>query len=103
MGGSIMENIIYQISTEHNIYPNLTVHNRIANDEAAGWRVTANEGYMFYDANANNTEIDLDTGEEIPVTYYYKSIYYPRNYKWTNFALVAVLEDQISEGGEINV
>lgn len=93
MDGKIM--ITYETSTEHNIYPNLTVCDRFADGVAAGWRVTANEGYVFYDENAEDTKLDPETMEEVPITYYYTIIYYPRTYNWDNFALVAVPRDSV--------
>lgn len=88
---------IYETDTEHNIYPNLTVEKCLRDGEPNGWRVTANEGYVFYDANSNDVELDPDTMEEIPVTYYYTiKILNPR-YNWANFALVAVPRSSVDE------
>lgn len=89
--------VVLQISTEHNIYPNLTVYDRIADGVAAGWEVRANEGYVFYDTTANNTDFDPETGEEVPVTFYYIIRMFPRNYNWANFSLVAVPREGIDE------
>lgn len=89
--------VTFEISAEHNVYPNLTVCDRFADGVAAGWRVTANEGYVFYDANANDVEQDPITMEEVPVTYYYTIKYLNRNYNWANFALVAVPRDSVDE------
>lgn len=87
----------YEVSEEHNNYPNLTVYDRLKDGEAAGWRVNANEGYVFYNSNANNTEIDPETMEEIPVTYYYTVSLLPRTYNWANFDFVAVPRDSVDE------
>ena len=99
--------VTFEISTEHNIYPNLTVYDRFSDGVSAGWKVEANEGYVFYNANATDTEIDPETMEEIPVTYYYTIRLFPRNYNWANFALVAVPRDSVDEnyifgGGDNN-
>lgn len=88
---------IYQESTEHNIYPNLTVYDCIDNGELTGWRVNANEDYVFYDTTANNTELDPETMEEIPVIYYYTVRYFPLRKNWDNFSLVAVPRDTVDE------
>ena len=86
----------YVPSTEHNIYPNMTVYDRFWNEtEADGWRVNANEGYVFYDANANDTRIDPITGDEVPVIYYYTVRALSYRYNWANFALVAVPRDSV--------
>ena len=87
----------YEVSTEHNIYPNLTIYDRFVDSVPNGWRVNANEGYVFYDANANNVELDPDTMEEVPVTYYYTIAHFPANYRWANFAIVAVPRDSVDE------
>lgn len=87
----------YEISVEHNIYPNLTVYDKYYNGEFAGWEVRSNEGYVFYNANANNTTFDPDTMEEIPVTYYYTLMSLTKYYNWANFALVAVLRSSVDE------
>ena len=88
----------YRVSTEHNIYPNITVYDRFWDgEEADGWRVEANEGYVFYDPNANNTDIDQTTGEEIPVIYYYTLMLLTRYYNWANFSLIAVPRESVDE------
>lgn len=88
----------YVPSAEHNIYPNLTVYDRFWNGtEPDGWRVNANEGYVFYDENANNTEIDPNTGEEKTVIYYYTVMALSYRYNWANFALVAVPRASVDE------
>ena len=92
-----MATVTFSVSTEHNIYPNITVYDRFADGVAAGWEVRANEGYVFYDANANDTEIDPETMEEIPVTYYRTVKSLSRYYNWANFALVAVPRSSVDE------
>ena len=87
----------YEISTEHNIYPNMTVYDRLVDGVKNGWRINANEGYVFYDANANHTEIDPETMQPVPVIYYYTVATKSRNYNWANFALVAVPRDSVDE------
>lgn len=87
----------YALSEEHNIYPNITVEDRFWDGEPAGWRVTANEGYVFYDQNANDFELDPETNKEVPVTYYYVIRLFPSRYNWANFALVAVPRDSVDE------
>ena len=90
MDSKLMPTFTYEISTEHNIYPNITVCDRLRDGELIGWRITANEGYVYYDTNANTTETNPDTEEEIPVTYYFKTRYLPLNCEWDSFSLVAV-------------
>ena len=87
----------YEIDAGHNIYPNITVERKLCDGEFTGWRITANEGYVFYDTNANNTEFDPETMEEIPVIYYYTITLTPANYNWDNFHYVAVLRFTVDE------
>ena len=90
--------VIFEISTEHNNYEGITVYDRFSNGVAAGWEVRANEGFVFYDTRRNDTEIDPETMEEIPVTYYYTIKSIPRTYNdWDNFPYVAVPRDSVDE------
>lgn len=102
-----MAEFVYEIDTEHNIYPNLTVYKRHLEGVWSGWSIFANDGYVFYDANANNVEIDPETDEERPVIYYYTQTHKSARYNWANFALVAVPRDSVDEnyifgGGDNN-
>lgn len=102
-----MATYTFEVSTEHNIYPNITVYDRFRDGVLNGWRVNANEGYVFYDENAEDTILDPETMEEVPITYYYTIRYLNPNYNWANFALVAVPRnsvpaDQIFGGGNDN-
>ena len=90
-----MATYTYVESTEHNIYPNLTVYDRLRDGSPAGWRVNANDGYVFYDENAEDVTIDPETMMEVPITYYYTTRLYPPTYNWANFALVAVPRDSV--------
>jgi len=105
--------IKYRESTEHNIYPNITVDERYDDTNPTvitGFRVTANDGYVYYDRNAQDTELQVDpeTGDyvydpetglpvEVPVTYYYRIKYLVRNYNFDNFPYVAVLRSTVDE------
>ena len=90
-----MATYTYEISVEHNIYPNLTVYDRFRDGLLYGWRVNSNEGYVFYDENAEDMTIDPETMMEVPITYYYTVRYCPPTYNWANFALVAVPRDSV--------
>lgn len=99
--------ITYSISTEHNIYPNLTVYDRFMNGVQYGWRVNANEGYVFYNKNENYTETNPETGLEEPVTHYYTIVYPGPSVDWNDFPYIAVPRDsvpadQIFGGGDNN-
>ena len=89
-----------EIATEHNIYPNITVtYLRNSEGEHFGWEIFANEGFVFYDSTANDTEPspDPDNPIPIPVTYYYTVAALPLNYNWANFPYVAVPRESVDE------
>ena len=87
--------IVYE-PTEYN-FPNLTVKKGMSDGVLIHYQVTANEGYVFYDVNANDTELDPETMEERPVTYYYTIMSLTPNYNFDNFHWVAVPRDSVDE------
>lgn len=91
------ENVIYEVDVEHNIYPNMTVEKRYYNNEFAGWRVMANDGYVIYDDNEECTEFDILTLKEVPVKYYFAATYKNPRYNWSKFNYVAELREQVDE------
>lgn len=88
--------ITYELSVDHNGYPNLTVWDRLQDGKSAGWKVTANEGFVFYDpAETPEFQIDPMTGQMIPGEAYYSRLrYLHRNYDWGRFNLIAVREEE---------
>ncbi len=91
-----MAEVNYMISTEHNIYPNLTVYDRFYDGVASGWKVVPNDGYVMYDITDNNIEFD-ENGNEIPVTYYYTQVNLSPYTNWNNFSWIAVLRSEVDE------
>lgn len=91
----IMADFIYQ-PTDYN-FPNITIEATYLNGRHTGYRLTANEGYVIYDTTANDTEIDPDTMEEIPVIYYYTISILPLSYPFDNFPWVAVPRTDVDE------
>lgn len=89
--------VTYELSRQHNNYPNMTVYDRFADGVPAGWQVYANEGYVIYDTTANDVQINPDTMEEIPVTYYYTAVGLSKYHNWNTFPYVAVLRDSVDE------
>lgn len=87
----------YVIDEEHNIYPNITVKKILRDDVFTGWRINANEGYVFYDTTEQNYEIDPETFVPIPITYYYTEADLPPNFNWNNFSWVAVPRNEVDE------
>lgn len=78
-------------------FPHIDIYRRYTDDEFCGYKVLAQEGYVFYDTTDNNTEIDPETMEEIPVTYYYTIRIITRYFNMDNFSLVAVPRDSVDE------
>ena len=85
--------ITYQISTEHNIYPNMTVYDRIADGVHKGWKVEPHPNYSIYDKNADSKVINPITMEEETVITYLSMVMLPRRFNWDNFAYEAVKND----------
>lgn len=92
-----MSNFVFEIDTEHNIYPNITVYKRYYEGKLSGWRFKVNEGYVFYDTEEDNSYIDPDTNEIVNPIYYYTEADKPRNYNWNNFHYVAVTRSSVPE------
>ena len=97
----------YVLSTDHNIYPNITIYEKYLNGEFCGWEFRANEGYVFYDTTEENVEMNPETEEEFSVIYYYTLASKPKIYNWNNFHYVAVPRDSVDEnyifgGGDNN-
>lgn len=79
-------------------FPNLTIEERHSNGAFRGYRLTANEGYVFYDSTEENYEPDPNNPMlQIPVTHYYTLAYLPSNYNFDNFPYVAVLRSSVDE------
>ena len=92
--------ITYELSVDHNGYPDLTVWDRMQDGKPAGFRVNANEGFVFYDPTEEvPATFDPVTGEEMPGEVYYSRLrYLHRNYDWNNFSLTAVAENTVGGG-----
>lgn len=82
--------ITYQISTEHNIYPNMTVYDRIKDGVSAGWKIEPNKGYKLYNKNNESKVIDPITLEEKTEITYLSSVMLPSRFNWVNFDYEAV-------------
>lgn len=90
-------------------FPNINIYQRLKDGVLSGYKALAQEGYVFYDTNANDTELlrDPETGDfvyddegnlvEAPVTYYYTIRIFPKTYNMNNFSLVAVSREGIDE------
>lgn len=92
--------IKYRVSTEHNVFPNLIIEERYNDTNPSvilGYRVTPQEGYVFYDATANDIEYDPETGLEKSVIYYKTVAGLPINFNFDIFPYVAVLRSEVDE------
>ncbi len=76
-------------------FPNIDIYRRYTDDVFKGYKVLAQDGYVFYDTTANDTMIDPDTWEEIPVTFYYTIRYLTPYHNMDDFSLVAVPRDSV--------
>lgn len=91
-----MATYTYEVATDITL-PNMTVYRKYKDGVHSAWRVNTNEGYVMYDTAANNTEIDPETMEEIPVTYYYTILHCPLSWDYRTFTYVAVPRDSVDE------
>ena len=89
----------YELATELE-FPNITVKRRIVDGIHKGYQVSADDGYVIYDATATNKEIDAETMEEIPVIYYFSGAFLPSKFNFERFPYVAV---KISDNTGISV
>jgi hypothetical protein len=92
-----MATYTYPIDEERNIYPNITVRQRLRDGVLTGWQVTANEGYVIYDPTEFFLEFDPETMEDISVNHYFTEVLFPAMFNWDNFHYVAVLRSTVDE------
>lgn len=58
------------------------------------WDVRTDEGYLMYDTDVEDIEID-ENGNEVPVTYYYSRACIPATYDFNTFSYIAVPRDSV--------
>lgn len=85
-----------ELNTNYN-YPHIDIFNRYCDGELSGYQARTHEGYVMYDPNANDTELDPETMEERPVIYYYTLRGMPRTANLDNFPMIAVPRDSVDE------
>ena len=88
-------------------FPHIDIYQTLRDGELRSYVARGQEGYVLYNPNANNTEMDPDTMEEVPVTYYYVSVGIPATFNFDNFPYVAKLRSEVDEnyifgGGDNN-
>lgn len=79
------------------VFPNITVYRKFKDGVHYAYDIYSNDGYVMYDTTAQDTEIDPDTLEEIPVTYYYTWLSRPLSFSFDNFTWVAVPRGSVDE------
>ena len=85
-----------ELATEFN-YPHIDIYKRYNDGELCAYKVLAQDGYVFYDTTANDTEPDPITGDLVSVTYYYTIRLCPVTADMENLTLVAVPRDSVNE------
>lgn len=96
MGIRIMATYTREIATEFN-FPNITVYHVLADGVLTAYEVRTNMGYVMYNPNANDTELDPETMQERPVIYCYAYKGMPKNYNFANFPWVAVPRNSVDK------
>ena len=86
----------YELATEYN-YPNINTYRRYADGVLNGWKFETQEGYVMYNPNEENYELDLETGLEVRVNYYYTQYNASFRYNPDNFPYIAVPRDSVDE------
>ncbi len=85
-----------EVTTEYT-FPNITLYKLLKDGVQYAWEIRPIEGYVMYDTRDENYELDPETQEEIPVTYYYTVAGLPLRYDFANFPWVAVLRNSVDE------
>lgn len=85
-----------EVATEYN-FPNITVYKKLKDGIHYAWQVNPDSGYVMYNTAANDTELDPDTEQPVPVTYYYTIMSCPLSYDFDNFTWVAVPRESVDE------
>lgn len=85
-----------EIATEFN-FPNITVYKVLKDGVLSFYEVETNEGYVMYDTTANDVEMNPETMETFPVTYYHTILCAPETYNFANFSWIAVPRDTVDE------
>ena len=75
----------------------IDIYQTLKDGELVDYVAKAQEGYVFYDPNANDTEYDRETDTETPVTRYHIVVYLPKMYYMGKFPYKAVPRDSVDE------
>ena len=91
-----MTNYTQEVATEYT-FPNITIYRKLKDGVQYAWSIRTNEGYVMYDTRSNDVELDPETMEEIPVTYYYTESSAPLNFDFDKFPWVAAPREGVDE------
>lgn len=83
-----MGTYVERVANDFN-FPNITIYRVYVDGFISSYRARPNEGYVMYDPNANDTELDPITMQEVPVTYYHTIAGFPKTYDFSRFPYVA--------------
>ena len=77
-------------------FPHIDIYN-ITNDanELRYYEARTQKGYVMYDPNEVNMELDLETMEEVAVTYYCTIAAIPKTFNFELFPYIAVTGDSV--------
>ena len=78
MGAEIM----YRFELHEHLLPNASIERRYKGDEFKGYRITANDGFVFKETETYYNE---ETKEEEVTVSYSTVIYTPKNYDFKSF------------------
>ena len=96
MGSEVMAVYTRELAADI-VFPNINVYRIFKDGVLDGYEVKTADVYVMYDTAANDTELDPDTMEEVPVTYYYTIMSCPKTKDFSNFTWVAVPRDSVDE------
>lgn len=82
-----MEKYTREIVTDL-VFPHITVWGLFSHGEHFGYEVKADDGYVMYNPNANETMVD-ENGETNPYIYYCSVLGFPKGYNFRKFPYVA--------------
>lgn len=75
-------------------YPHIKVYAQYRDDTLLYWDVRTDDGYVMYDTDVEDIEID-ENGNEVPATYYYPRACIPATYDFDTFSYIAVPRDSV--------
>lgn len=79
------------------VYPHIIVHRTLMDGVQNGWRLATESEYVMCDNTDKNVQLDPDTMEETPVTYYYTGAELPLYYNFSAFPWVAIPRNSVDE------